>query len=271
MLFPLMCAADAFAERSIQTIETRPAVTLSYLLHTPETPAKGVLILFGGGTGEGHFAGSGNEVSLSDNFLARSSPNFVKKGFAIALVGVPSDHPSGMTDSFRTSPEHAADIQRLVQVLAEKNLAPIYLVGTSRGTLSAAYLATSIKDERVKSVILTSSLSSVGSLSLKTVTMPVLIIHHGHDECPSTPYGAAYSLKDSFPKSPRVDFVTVKGGSAGVGYYSGHGKKKGIGVGFGADPCTALSHHGFLEVEEAVVALINDWLQGKPIPQVAGD
>ncbi len=268
ILFTFMCAVDSLAERSVQTIETRPGVTLSYLLHTPDVHAKGVLILFGGGTGEGHFAGSGADVSLSDNFLARTSPDFVQRGFAIALVGVPSDHPSGMLDSFRTSPDHTADIHRLVQVLIKKNLAPIYLVGTSRGTLSAAYLATSINDERVKGLILTSSLSAIGSLPLNTVTMPVLIIHHGHDDCRSTLYGAAYSLKHSFGKSSKVDFVTVNGGSAGVGYYEGRGKKKGGG---GADPCKALSHHGFLGVEEHVIDLITDWLEGKPIPEVVGD
>ena len=186
MLFTLVSAVDSFAGRSIQTIqaiETRPGVTVSYLFHTPDVPAKGVLILFGGGTGEGHFAGSGTDVSLSDNFLARTSADFVKKGYAIALVGVPSDHQGAMLDSFRTSPEHTADIQKLVQVLAKKNLGPIYIVGTGRGTLSAAYLATSIHDEQVKGLVLTSSLSAVGSLPLQTVTIPVLIVHHGHDDC----------------------------------------------------------------------------------------
>lgn len=268
MLFTLMFAADSPAERSVQTIETRPGVTLSYLLHTPDVPAKGVLILFGGSTGEGHFAGSGTNVSLSNNFLARTSPDFVKRGLAIALVGVPSDHPSGMIDSFRTSPDHTADIESLVQVLAKKNLAPIYLVGTSRGTISAAYLATSINDEKVKGLILTSSMSAVGSLSLKMVTMPVLIIHHGHDDCQGTPYEAAYSLKHNFVKSSKVDFVTVKGGSAGVGYNADMGKKKG---GLGADSCKPLSHHGFLGVEQNVVDVIADWLEGKHIPEVVGD
>ena len=271
MLFTLVSAVDSFAGRSIQTIETRPGVTFSYLLHTPDVPAKGVLILFGGGTGEGHFAGSGTDVSLSDNFLARTSPDFVKKGFAIALVGVPSDHQSGMLDSFRTSPEHTADIQKLVQVLVKKNLGPIFLVGTSRGTLSAAYLATSIHDEQVRGLVLTSSLSAVGSLPLQTVTIPVLIVHHGHDDCHSTPYEAAYSLKHSFVRSQKVDFVAVNGGSAGVGYYEGGGKKRRGGGSGGADPCKALSHHGFLGVEEHVVGVITDWMEEKPIPEIVGD
>ncbi|MGD0887013.1 MAG: hypothetical protein ABSA46_19395 [Thermodesulfovibrionales bacterium] len=267
----LMCAVASSADRSIQSIETRPGVALSYLIHTPDTPAKGVLILFCGSTGEGDFSGSGSDVSLSDNFLARTSPDFVKNGFAIVIVGVPSDHLSRMSDSFRTSSEHTADIQKLVQVLAEKKLGPIYLVGTSRGTLSAAYLATSLKDDRVKGLILTSSLDSVGSLPLKTVTIPVLIIHHVHDDCFTTTYGAAHSLTGRFVSSPRVNFVTVSGGSAGVGSYSATGKKKGPDMGISANPCKALSHHGFLGVEGPVVTLITDWLEGKSIPQSIGD
>jgi len=42
MLFTLMFAVDSFAGRSVQTIETRPGVTLSYLLDTPDVTAKGV-------------------------------------------------------------------------------------------------------------------------------------------------------------------------------------------------------------------------------------
>jgi hypothetical protein len=60
--------------------------------------------------------------------------------------------------------------------------------------------------------------------------IPVLIVHHGHDDCLSTPYEAAYSLKQSFVKSPKVDFVAVNGGSAGVGYYEGRGKRGRAGV-----------------------------------------
>jgi len=47
------------------------------MLHTPDAPAKGVLILFGGLTGEGYFAGSGSDISSSNNFLARTSAEFV--------------------------------------------------------------------------------------------------------------------------------------------------------------------------------------------------
>jgi len=264
-------AVASSTDRSIQSIETRPGVTLSYLIDTPDIPAKGVLLLFCGSTGEGHFSGSGSDVSLTNNFLARTSPDFVKKGFAIVIVGVPSDHSSGMNDSFRTSPEHTADIQKLVQVLVEKKLGPIYLIGTSRGTLSAAYLATSLKDDRVKGLVLTSSLDTVGTLPLKAVTVPVLIIHHVNDGCQATTYAAAHSLMDRFDKSPRVNFVAVSGGSAGTGSGNVTGKKRGRSMGANADPCGALSNHGFLGVEAPVVNVITDWLEGKPIQKNVGD
>ena len=264
-------AVVSSTDRSIQSIETRPGVTLSYLIHTPDTPAKGVLLLFCGSTGEGHFSGSGSDVFLSNNFLARTSPDFVEKGFAIVIVGVPSDHSSGMNDSFRTSPEHTADIQRLVQVLVEKKLGPIYLIGTSRGTLSAAYLATSLKNDRLKGLVLTSSLDTVGTLPLKTVTVPVLIVHHVNDSCQTTTYAAAHSLIDRFVKSPHVDFVAVSGGSAGSGSGTVTGKRRGHGMGAEADPCGALSNHGFLGVEVPVVNVITDWLEGRPIQKNVGD
>ncbi len=265
----LFCCNYSFAEQSIQSIETRPGVTLTYMIHTPGSPTKGTLVLFGGSTGEGHFGASSDGIKLSDNFLARTSPDFVKRGYTIVLVGVPSDNPSGMTDSFRISQQHTADIQKLVRVIAEKFPAPIYIVGTSRGTLSAAHVAISVNDGHIKGLILTSSLESVGLLPLKRLTMPVLIIHHGQDDCHSTPYSAAYALKKSCSNSSRVNFVTVKGGSPGVGYYAAQGRKKNDG--FGADPCKALSCHGFLGVEKYVVEVISDWLDGRPIPEVVGE
>src|SRR5271157_3085966 len=159
----------AEADQSIQKIETRPGVTIKFLLHTPETASKGTLLLFPGSHGEGHFSVHNGQITLSSNFLVRTSPLFVQKGFAVAIIDVPSDQENGMSDSFRRSPEHAQDIKKIIEFLKEKKLDPFYLVGTSRGTISAAYLAGVLKDEALKGVVLTSTMGTqfVGGLPLE--------------------------------------------------------------------------------------------------------
>jgi pimeloyl-ACP methyl ester carboxylesterase len=117
--------------------------------------------MFPGGEGANHFWVREGRIHLGKNFLVRSSPEFVKRGFAIAIVDVPSDRPKGMTDTFRNSPKHAQDIEKAIEFLAGQGLQPVYLVGTSRGTLSVAYLGIALKDERIKGIVLTSSLPGI--------------------------------------------------------------------------------------------------------------
>ncbi len=148
----------AEAEQSIQKIETRPGVTVRVMIQTPETAPKGTLLIFPGSYGKGQFSVHNGHITLGANFLVRTSPVFVKKGFIVAIVDVPSDHEDGMSDNFRESSEHAQDIRKIIESLKEKKLDSFFLVGTSRGTISVAYLATVLKDEALKGVVLTSTM-----------------------------------------------------------------------------------------------------------------
>ncbi len=76
----------ASAEQEVKTIETRPGITMRLLLNAPGSPPKGVLIMFPGGEGANHFWVREGRIHLGKNFLVRSSPEFVKRGFAIAIV-----------------------------------------------------------------------------------------------------------------------------------------------------------------------------------------
>jgi pimeloyl-ACP methyl ester carboxylesterase len=135
----LACAGQEMLE-----IATRPGVTVKVLLQTPETVSKGLLLLLPGGTGAGHFGGTAHNVSLGNNFLVRSSSLFVQHGYAAAIIDVPSDHLDGMSDAFRTSVEHTTDIQKVIDTLTSRGLGKVFLVGTSRGTISAVHLAAAL-------------------------------------------------------------------------------------------------------------------------------
>lgn len=262
------CAGNAYAaaERLILPLETRPGVTVKVLLQTPDVPSKGTILLFPGGSGARHFGGSGSGISLGNNFLVRSSGLFVQKGYATAIIDAPSDHADGMSDAFRASPEHAQDILKIMDALAIRSAGPFYLAGTSRGTLSAAYLASVLPQGQVAALVLTATLGSVGSLPLDAVSVPVLLVHHIQDDCRASSPADAAALTGRFVKSSQAVFVEAAGGSSGSD--GGRGKRRTGGAG---GPCSALTHHGFLGMEDKVVTVITEWLSGKPAPKRISD
>jgi len=241
-----------FAGQEIKTIETRPGVTLKLLVMKPEGGARQVMLMFPGGKGAHHFGEQKGQIRLSNNFLMRAAPDFVGLGLSVAVVDVPSDQAFGMEDSFRTSAAHKEDIEAVMQFLAGAGYESVYLVGTSRGTISVAYLGAALKNERIKGIILTSTMSysrHLMRLPLENTTYPVLLVHHRDDGCRVTPFAEASKLKEKFPRSPQVTFVPLEGGSPSQ-----------------SDPCEALSAHGFLGIEEKVVQVIGDWIAKMKVP-----
>lgn len=91
---------------------------------------------------------------------------------------------------------------------------PLFLVGTSRGTLSVAHLAAALGGE-VSGAVLTASLfhkpwrtrlALLSGFDWSAIKTPVLLVHHSDDGCRATPYFEAQRLAGRFP------LVTVKGG-----------------------------------------------------------
>jgi hypothetical protein len=260
----VMMTVPAEAERAIYEIGTRPSVSIKILLHTPDKQARGTLLFFPGSQGKGHFSQINGQIKTGSNFLVRTSPMFVEKGFAVAIIDVPSDNTGGMSDGFRRSEEHAKDIVLVMDFLKAKKSGPIYLAGTSRGTISAAYLATVIKDPLLGGLVLTATMGDrkyAGGVQLEKITIPVLFVHHLNDGCEVSRSGDAYDMKRRISSSPKVDFVEVDGGSSSEDAYK-TGRKFSRS---GPDPCSPGSHHGFVGVEDKVVTIITNWLSGKPV------
>lgn len=235
------------------SLPTRPGVQQRILLGEPQPKNRGAMILFPGHEGNDHFSETKEGFSLSDNFLVRSSHLFAIEGFTVAIVDVPSDHSMGMPNSFRTSPEHARDIGEVVSFLAGQGYGRLFLVGTSRGTLSVAYLATVLRNDHIKGIVLTASYDEVGGLSLGTISYPALFVHHRDDSCYVTPYTTARQHYDLMTSSPKKHFLTVAGGDRAI-----------------SQPCRAASAHGFLGKEREVVQAIAKWASGGAVPADIG-
>ncbi len=137
-----------------------------------------------------------------------------------AVIDVASDQRAGwgMTEEFRFSKEHLADVQAAIGDLSRRFPGlPIFLIGTSRGSISTASLGGRL-DGGIAGVVLTSSMfrasnprarepgPGLSRFDFKTIKVPVLVVHHREDACPVSPYGDAASLAKMFP------LVSVTGG-----------------------------------------------------------
>lgn len=248
----------------IKKIDTRPGVTMGFAYSFPSN-AKIALVLFTGGDGRGAFSVTGNTVKLGGNFIVRTTPSFIQQGFATAIIDVPSDQPNGFSPRFRASMPHAHDISKLIDYLDGQGLRSVYLLGTSNGTLSVAYLGTALHDPRIKGLVLAETTTGSSGpqtqnaiawrgVPLGSITVPVLMTHNRNDQCTDAQYISAAQLAQRMTGSPKVDFVEVT--LVGSPPQSG--------------PCDAQSAHGYFGIEVPVVQAIADWISGKPVPAKIG-
>ena len=114
----------------------------------------------------------------------------------------------------------------------------MFLVGTSRGTVSAAYLASVMTHPNVKGYVLTASVETI-IFDTERIERPVLMAHHADDECRVTTLTGARAAYNTITKSPRKHFITVSGGDT--------------------PRSRALTAHGW---ERETVAAVVEWMNG---------
>ena len=232
------------------TIPTREGVRQRLLIARGADAGDKAVILFKGGSGTPINYDEGEDLRFVDNFLVRSAPLFARAGFVTAIADAPSDRSGGMSDDFRASKEHHSDIRAAVDFLVCEGACEVVLIGTSRGTLSVAYLATEMTHSNVKGYVFTASVKRLAQFDLESIVHPVFMAHHAEDGCHAATYTGAQAAYSRLVKSPRRDFITVSGGDSPID----------------KNPCKARTRHGFLGKERKVVKEIVRWMNGeKPL------
>jgi pimeloyl-ACP methyl ester carboxylesterase len=200
--------------------------------------------------------GRGGRLGLAGNFLVRNRGRFAGHGLLVAVIDTPSDRPDGL-DGFRTSAAHADDVRAVVAALRREAAVPVWLVGTSMGTVSAASVAARLGTAGADGLVLSSTVTrqgrerpeSVADVRLKEVRVPTLVVHHRDDLCRSTPYADMPALMRDLGQAPRRELLTFQGGDPPQ-----------------SGPCEARAAHGFLGLDAEVVAAIAGWIKATPRP-----
>jgi len=249
-----LASAATFADQ-IVTLKTRGESTQSYLLLAdPGAAPKAVAVMFPGGQGQVRLPAELSQLDLNPrgNFLVRTREMFREPELAVAIIDAPSDRQqAGMDDGFRTGREHSDDLAAVVKDLRGRlPQTKVFLVGTSRGTLSAAYVGRALNGA-VDGVVLTSTVlfsgrrgMSLSGFDFGAIKAPLLFVHHAQDACRVCPYSAAEYLGRTYP------LITVRGGKPAE-----------------SEECEPLSAHGYYGKEAETVSAIKSWILGRPYPK----
>jgi hypothetical protein len=221
------------------------------------------LVLLPGGPGYAALDAKGCARKLLGNSLVRTRDLFHRAGFVTALVDAPSDHrgEDGL-GGFRMSPQHAEDIGKVIAHVRERTKLPVWLVGTSRGAISAVNAASRLTGPAAPDgLVLTSAVTSgrvggrkawvaqtVFSARLDAIRVPVLVVAHASDTCVRTPPRLAPGIVAK-TSGTREQTVIVKGGP---------GTKRGVSV----EACEGRTPHGFIGQETEVTDGIIRFIRG---------
>jgi hypothetical protein len=190
----------------VVTIPTHGRTTTRYALAAPAgggaPDPRPALVLLVGGAGHLALDDQGCPRRLGGNSLVRSIPHFHALGFVTALVDAPSDHAGDEgLGGFRADPRHAEDLGKVIADVRARAGGPVWLVGTSRGAISAANAAARLTGPAAPDgLVLTSALmvgthrarrawaaQSVFDLPLDAIRVPVLVVGHAEDTCLRSP------------------------------------------------------------------------------------
>ena len=258
----LAVSLDALACGEVVTVQTHGGTTTRYALVVPQG-ATAALVLLPGGNGHADLDARGCAQKLKGNSLIRSQELFQREGLATALVDAPSDH-TGVEGlgGFRAQETHADDLGKVIADLRARVKAPVWLVGTSRGAISAANAAGRLSGPTAPDGVVLTSPVTVGTTGgrmawtaqtvqdapLERISLPLLLVGHAADACLRSPPSGLAGIAQRV-KSSRVQSVTVTGGPGA--------RQSGLAA------CEGRSPHAFVEQESEVAAGIARFVRGE--------
>lgn len=201
-----------------------------------------------GGAGDVGLETNG-DIRHGDNFVVRTRALWNAQGYAVLI---PDTINHANLRGVRSTPQYAELVADLVSFARTQTHGPIFLLGTSQGSIAAMNGAANAAPGSLAGVVLTESVSVMGgshetvfSANPERVRVPALVVANRDDLCKVAPPDAAAQIAAAMTASPDVQVLTVSGGTT---------RSK--------NTCGSLSPHGYYGIESDVVDKISSWMDG---------
>ena len=192
---------------------------------------------------------------LKGNFVVRSAWAFLEAGLNVMMVDAPSE-TAWDTRSKRRTVAHATEIGSAIADARQRWKLPVWIVGTSNGTVSAVNAAVRLSGtERPDGIALTSAITRnpgnanplantvlASNPGVAEVQIPTIVAWHALDSCPSSPATSANEVMAALPPLLRVQVGPFTGG--------------GWSLLAEADLCGGVAFHGFNGIEHTVASQV---------------
>jgi hypothetical protein len=224
---------------------TVPGGLQQRVLYLRPKPSRGTIVMLPGGAGD-LAIGDDGDLARDKNFVIRTRTLWLARGYAVVI---PDALGGQNMRGLRSSPEYAKVVQALANFARAEMPSPLFLLGTSQGSIAAVNGAAHIPNGALAGVVLTESVSRQGKsgetvfdASPDRVTVPVLIVANRASVCRVAPAEDAPRIAAAMTNAPEVKVLYVQGGLTR------------------SSDCGSESPHGYFGIENQVVDKIVNWL-----------
>ena len=215
------------------------------LYTAPPQKVRGVIVMFSGGADNLGIQQNG-EIAHADNFVVRSRALWMAKGYGVVLVDAIGDQSMR---GKRSSAAYASVTQQIIAFAVQQSSAPVWVLGTSQGSIAAMNAASHASQTQIAGVILTESVSVPGGshetvfdAHPEEVRVPALVVANRDDRCKVAPPSMANAIAQAL-RNAQVSVLFVQGGHT-----------------HSSNACASLSPHGYDGIEANVVDQITAWM-----------
>jgi hypothetical protein len=243
------------------TIGSNLIIKVRLLNPAPSAKAFASVVLLAGGNGVLNLTAAGDVRELSGNFLIRSARQFADFGLNVVMLDAEPlfAGPAGLTNQRHTKGNNKLLGGVIDAVRKQWKGKPVWLVGTSNGTISAVNAAGNLKGADLPNgIVLTSSVTAPdpagelhfvteAGLGLDKITVPTLVLWHQKDTCPFSHESAAANVFSGLSGvlAPKKGETKLSGGAPNVAMSA----------------CSAFGFHGFNGQEKGAVAVIAKFIK----------
>jgi hypothetical protein len=217
------------------------------ILYAAPSRPRATIVMLPGGAGEVGVERDG-DIRHDDNFVVRTRAQWTAKGYAVLI---PDTIDRANLRGLRSSPPYARLIDGLVRFAHAQMQGPVFLLGTSEGSIAAMNGAAHDEPGAIAGVVLTESVSRMGvsgetvfSADPQDVTVPALVVANRDDACDVAPPEDAPRIAAAMSHSSDVRILPVAGG-----------------ITKSRKACGSLTPHGYYGIEAPVIDQISQWME----------